>query len=383
MREDNSINIRLEQQKIRTKLSKVKSSNLFHHLINSLSNFKDTSIDPLQEKNINIHGRLKKVTSAIDKIAQKRITADELYDLIAFMFVVDLPENYEQIKQILINTLPGVTYTHLFDGALPENNGYSSLHLGIDVKTFFNEYGISTDSDLEGLSAEIQLKTYGMYMAQEATHDSIYKNNNLSYKQKCEMQSLMFPLIELLTDIEMYKKKLYATVDENSRKDIQEKISSLKKEIVEYNTKNSNYINSNISLVDEVFKEYIARKHVEILKQHISSELTFEETESLLSTFRNAIEYLSGFQEPEELCYTEPTGLRNIDVLLHKFDRKTIEEVEILSMKNRSKKNTIFFQNILNATKDSVTTQNMSDTLDTLQEHLEMENEKSDGNVEK
>ena len=101
--EENSkkINIENEQNKIRAKIDRIKQSGVFGKLAASLNQFKDTTLDPLQNKNINIYGRVKKPNSAVKKIAQKNITSSEIYDLIAFMFVVDLPENYISIQASL------------------------------------------------------------------------------------------------------------------------------------------------------------------------------------------------------------------------------------------------------------------------------------------
>lgn len=231
---ETSINIEDEQIKITNRINSIKNSGVFHSIKSQLNKLKDNSFDKFQDKNINIYGRIKKATSASEKIAKKNIPASEIYDLLAFMIVVDLPDNYSLIKNSLEENLSNITYSHNFDGSLPENNGYSSLHLGINVDDFLPK---GNPSGLENLSAEIQVKTYGMYIAQEATHDSIYKNNNLSNKQKYDMQSLMFPLIEHLTDIEMYERALNATVDQNKREEISAKIVSLKKQIENHKKK--------------------------------------------------------------------------------------------------------------------------------------------------
>lgn len=71
--EENSKNIDIEneQNKIRAKIDKIVQSGIFGRLTTSLNHFKNTTLDPMQDKNINIYGRLKKPTSAVKKIAQK------------------------------------------------------------------------------------------------------------------------------------------------------------------------------------------------------------------------------------------------------------------------------------------------------------------------
>ncbi len=371
-----NIDIRNEQNRIIDKINTIKQSDIFSQLTTSLNYFKDNSLDPFQVKNINIYGRLKKASSATAKIAQKNISSDEIYDLIAFMFVVDLPENYEYLKNTLTSTLHGVTYSHLFDGTLPENNGYSSLHLGIDVNTFLG--GHNAYPELEGLSAEIQLKTYGMYMAQEATHDSIYKNDSLSRQQKFDMQSLMFPLIEHLTDIEMYERALNVTVNEDERKAIEEKILALRQRIKEHKENNIDYINENMSLIDSVFKEYVARKNIEKLKMSIPSELSSEQIEGLISTYRNAISYLSNSQEPDVLSDTDPTGFKNIDELLDQVESKGFNEIVTLGQRYESQNKSATIESVINLSKKSVTLNNLSSELSDLQNHMISTSEKDE-----
>lgn len=369
---ETSINIEDEQAKIINRINSIKNSGVFHSIKSELNKLKDNSIDPLQDKNINIYGRIKKASSASEKIAKKNIPANEIYDLLAFMIVVDLPDNYKLIKNKLEENLPSITYSHDFDGSLPENNGYSSLHLGISVDDFLPK---GTPDGLENLSAEIQLKTYGMYMAQEATHDSIYKNNSLNNKQKYDMQSLMFPLIEHLTDIEMYENALNATVDENTRQQLEGKIASLKQAIADHKTKNADYINENMPLVESVFKEYIARKQIENIKQTAEFDLSTEHVEQLIESFRNAINYLSASQDEEKMTDTEPTGFQNIDELLSRFDEMSFEEIENLSEENKKRKSGNFLEGAVDVSKKFVTMSDLADTLDTLQSHIDCEKE--------
>lgn len=369
---ETSINIEDEQSKIINKINTIKNSGVFHSIKSELNKLKDNSIDPLQDKNINIYGRIKKSTSASEKIAKKNIPANEIYDLLAFMIVVDLPDNYELIKDTLKENLPSITYSHNFDGNLPENNGYSSLHLGIIVDDFLPK---GTPAGLENLSAEIQVKTYGMYMAQEATHDSIYKNDSLSNGQKYDMQSLMFPLIEHLTDIEMYENALKASTSENERQEIEGKIVALKQEIAIHKNKNADYIKENMPLVENVFKEYIARKQIENIKQIAEFDLSTEHIEQLIESFRNAINYLNDSQDEEKMTDTEPTGFQNIDELLVRFNQMSFEEMENLSQEYKKEKAAMFLEGAVDISKKVVTMSDLANTLDVLQEHVDCEKE--------
>lgn len=281
------------------------------------------------------------------------------------MFIVDLPENYVSLQASLLSALQGLTYSHLFDGNLPENNGYSSLHLGINANKFLQA---NSEEDLEDLSAEIQLKTYGMYMAQEATHDSIYKNDSLDNKQKFDMQRLMFPIIEHLTDIEMYKKALDSTVDDDKKEYFAARISELKQAINNHREENLDYINQNLPLIDSVFREYVARKNIEKLKGTIPSELSVEQTEGLITTYRNAINFLSISQDEEEITDTEPTGFKNIDDLLIQFDNKSFNEVVALS--NHFEAHHSLLGNVIEVAKKSVGLSDISASIDELQTQI-------------
>lgn len=91
------INIEEESKKLEDLINEINLSNLLSKLNNALNQYENSTLNPLQEKNINIYGRLKKFSSAINKISHKNISVDEIYDLIAFMIVVDLPEDYLDI----------------------------------------------------------------------------------------------------------------------------------------------------------------------------------------------------------------------------------------------------------------------------------------------
>lgn len=215
-------------------------------------------------------------------------------------------------------------------------------------------------------------------MAQEATHDSIYKNDSLSSKEKLEMQTFMFPLIEHLTDIEMYERKLDATVDEEKKKDIEQKILSLKQTIKEHKECNKDYISENISLIDSVFKEYVARKSIEKLKKSVDLELTSEQAEELIHIYRNAINYLSTYQKDETLTDTGVTGFKNIDSLLAQIDNKTFNEVFDLSKNSEHQYKNFSLDSLLNVSKKSVNLSNITTILNELKEHVSSIKEKHD-----
>lgn len=356
-----------EQNQVRENIIKIKEYKVFHKIKDCLNQFKDSVLDPLHSKNINIHGRLKKVDSAVNKIAQKNIPASEIYDLLAYMIVVDLPENYEFAKQELQTRLPGVTFLHDFDGSLPENNGYSSFHLGVNLDSFFTEYNLDIIPELQNLPAEVQLKSYGMYMAQECTHDSIYKNNDLTQDQKQKMQSLMFPMIEYLTDIEMYQNALNATVDEQTRSDYESKILSRKQKIEAHKAQYADYINENMEQIEAIFREYVARKYIEDIKSNPDSELSMEENEKLIAIMRKAISHFAESQSPEQLSDTEPTGFKNIDELLSNTKNIEFGNIEDSGHKSENKPNLL--KNAISASEKFITAIDMKAMFEIIHGH--------------
>ena len=237
------INIENEQRKIKNKIAIINSSGIRFKIQKILNNMKD-SFDPNQDKNIEIRGRVKLPDSASQKIAKQKVSADQIYDLIGFMMVVSSPEEYEEIKQIMKSEFPKDSFVHDFKGELPENNGYSSFHMGVDLEQLLNDNGLEKPEELDKTSAEIQLKTYGMYMAQEVTHDTIYKNKSLSIEDKNQTQRILFPLIEKITDIEMYKKSLEASTDEKEINQINKRIENTKQQVlaIKNNNKESCFV---------------------------------------------------------------------------------------------------------------------------------------------
>lgn len=77
--------------------------------------------------------------------------------------------------------------------ANPKLSGYKSVHM--------NDTWKASDKNLQ-VPIEIQIKTKGMYAAQEATHETIYKNDELKKEKKDELSAVLSPAIELLLDIE-------------------------------------------------------------------------------------------------------------------------------------------------------------------------------------
>jgi len=261
--DNNGIDIKKEQEIMRQKIKTINDSGVFDRLYEKLSSFSNDKIRENPEDNLVLMGRVKKAESACEKIARQGLPASQIYDLIGFMHVVDLPEQYIDAKKILTNEMPKDSFVHDFDGNLPENNGYSSFHMGVKLDKLIYDGELT---ELDGVSTEIQLKTYGMYIAQESTHDSIYKNPSLSQDDKNKLQTVMFPMIEKIVNIQKYQEHLGVTLDENKREEYSRKFFSEEQEILKLKMEHKDFINQNPEQVQDILHEFILVQYMEKIK---------------------------------------------------------------------------------------------------------------------
>lgn len=363
------INIKEEQRKIKDKIQKILDSKVFDKIHKSLSKINNDILEKTGMSSISLEGRVKKEDSASEKIERQGVSADRIYDLIGFMLVVELPEEYEKVSSLMKELMPEGSFIHNFDGKLPENNGYSSFHMGINVNQLLNQNGVeNTYGDDDGLQTEVQLKSYGMYMAQEATHDSIYKNKSLSSEQKDRMQSVMFPLIEKITDIEKYQDRLEVCFDEEERARLQSRIETAKQEVLQHKTQNKQFIEENMTDVENVLKEYVVVKYVEKVRQDPVLNLTREKITEIAEQCNRAVTYLSNDFEQERMSNTEPTGFKNTDKLLEETQEKTIEEIQSLSAKSQEKATPNLLQGAIRASESEVTVADIKTMVGTVNE---------------
>lgn len=348
------IDISKEQEKMKDKIRKINKSGIYHEIKNVLTNFRK-QLKTHQISNVRLEGRVKKEDSASCKIERQGISANSIYDLIGFMLVVELPEEYEKASSLMKQLMPEDSFIHNFDGKLPENNGYSSFHMGINVNQLLNENGIeNTYSGDDGLQIELQLKTYGMYMAQESTHDSIYKNGNLTSEQKNRMQTVMFPLIEKISYIEKYQDRLEVCFDEQERARLQSRIETVKQEVLQHKIQNKQFIEENMTNVENILKEYVVIKYVEKVRQVPYLNLNPEKIKEVTEQCNRAVAYLSNNFEQERMSNTEPTGFKNTDKLLEEIQEKTIEEIQLLSVKSQKKEMPDLLQRAIQVSESEV-----------------------------
>ncbi len=114
-------------------------------------------------ENIEIMSRIKDFNSAFFKFKQKKYSQiEELKDLIGVMIICKNKNEIYEIAKIIEDNLAVIQKK---DYIKQPKMGYQSIHLKIQNN---NE-----------IFYEIQIKTRAMKMAQEVTHDKIYKNQKI------------------------------------------------------------------------------------------------------------------------------------------------------------------------------------------------------------
>lgn len=324
------INIEEEQRKVKDKINLIHQSGIYNRIEGSLQtlngDFRNHSIE-----NIAMAGRVKKAESAAEKIARQNLPASEMFDLIGFMLVVDLPEEYAKARDVMKDRMPEGSYIHDFDGSLPENKGYSSYHMGVKISQLLEG---DIDPELSGLSAEVQLKSYGMYIAQEATHDSIYKSPDLTKENKDALQTVMFPLIEKIVNKQKYEQRL-DFCSEEQRGYYQERIDEQNQDILKIKLNNKNFIDSNLTTVDNILKEFLVVQYVEKSKMDPTLSMSTRDVRSLCE---NAVNQMYISSTANYMSNTEPTGFKNIDELYGKIMGMSLEDLKDIQQTQEQQK---------------------------------------------
>lgn len=128
---------------------------------------------------------------------------------------------------------------YVLDPKVAEKIGYESTPKGSLYE--------SVHGNNKEISLEIQMKTKGMYYAQVATHESIYKNDKLSKGTKEQLSAVLSPIIKIVTDIEREKEMgLFGF----------EKIEQLEKARDDLLEENAKLLGDNKDVVKETWKEY-------------------------------------------------------------------------------------------------------------------------------
>jgi len=358
-----SIDIEKEQQIMRQKIQVINDSGIFNRLYEKLSSFSNEEIRTNPEENIALMGRVKKPESACEKISRQGLPASRIYDLIGFMYVVDLPEQYTKAKQTLMDGMPKDSFIHDFDGSLPENNGYSSFHMGVQSDKIIDDVEYSK---LGGISTEIQLKTYGMYIAQEVTHDSIYKNPSLSKADKDNMQTVMFPMIEKIINIQKYQEHLSTTLDVNKREEYSQRIFSEEQDILKLKMDHKDFINQNSEQVQDVLNEFILVQYMEKIKNDPLLAMENIDKNQVKINCRKAIKVLARADGELTMSASKPTGFRNIDEIYNQIMNCSIEEIQQLSLRENEHENTPkLLESAVECSKDEISSSDIGTMVNT------------------
>ncbi len=302
-----------EQEKITSKINSINDSGIFDDVYNFLISF-CAELRKAGINNTSLAGRVKKIESAREKILTKRLSADQIHDLIGYMLVVDTPDEYKKVIHMLRSKMPPDSFIHDFDGSLPENNGYSSFHMGLKVLDVLSEEDTKKHSnDLTQTDVELQVKTKGMYIAQESTHDTIYKNSYLDKNQKNMLQTIMFPLIEKIINIQMYNERFEIFDDSRELFDLYQSISSEKENISELIGSNRDFIESNMTLIEDILKEFVSVMYIEKIKNDPFIEMDRSTIKELKEMTRQVADALVAREGRSVLLQDGITGFSSID----------------------------------------------------------------------
>ena len=321
------INITEEQEKITEKINRINESGVFGKMQDSLTMF----VADLRKAGIrspNLAGRVKKADSAREKISRQNMPASGIYDLIGYMLIVGSPEEYQLAQQALRDRMPADSFVHDFDGSLPENHGYSSFHMGVKARDLLDqEQQAMFPEELRGTSVEVQLKSMGMYIAQESTHDSIYKNPNYSKEQKDQLQTVMFPLIERIVNIQKYQEQLEITFDPEERQVLQGRVAREQQAISALKQNSRGFIEQNMSSVEDILKEFIAVQYIEQAKNDPFLNLKGPELKELKGQVRDDIDALVAAKGRSQMQEQGITGFSSIDAVYEQIMASTPEQI--------------------------------------------------------
>jgi len=245
-------------------------------------------------------------------------------------------------------------------------------------------------TELDGVSTEIQLKTYGMYIAQESTHDSIYKNPSLSQDDKNKLQTVMFPMIEKIVNIQKYQEHLGVTLDENKREEYSRKFFSEEQEILKLKMEHKDFINQNPEQVQDILHEFILVQYMEKIKSDPLLSMENIDIEQVKNDCKNAIEALSNSNDQLGMSDSKPTGFGKIDDIYNQIMNCSTKEIQELSLRqNENKKEPQLLEGAIKCSKEEISSSDIETIVNTVKnkakekETPSMENTIEDNEQEK
>lgn len=217
-----------EEQKLVDKLASMRESKKIDEFITRTGFVADGM-------GVDFKKRIKEDESALKKFRGKGYqTADRMGDLLGIMFVTGNEEQIYKAAQYMESQLENTQSDDYVKN--PKDSGYRSYHIN----------SVMDVPDVNGpVSLEAQIKTEPMSIAQDTTHDSIYKNDTLSMDVRNKLSSVMFPVIETLVEIDLAKK------NEDFKRVVQ--LQTKKDELL---LSNSELLEEYKDVIDSVWKEY-------------------------------------------------------------------------------------------------------------------------------
>ena len=186
---------------------------------------------------VKFKSRIKENASALNKfrkyIEQSGIEDPEMWDSCGMMLIVDDEEDIYKFVEYMEEKLT-TREDGLSDYVKNPKAGYRSVHM---YSTFAAD-GITVPS-------EIQIKTEAMSIAQDVTHDSIYKQEGLSWDTINQLTTVICPIAEKMADADKFE----------GRGQLEE-AEELRKEAEQIRIDNAELLSEHQETVDSVWREY-------------------------------------------------------------------------------------------------------------------------------
>jgi len=266
---------------------------------------------------VRFKSRIKENESAIRKYKKNRQQNEslELRDLCGMMVVVDnIGEVYEFVD--LLSGKFGMAQSKMRDYIKKPKAGYRSIH----VNTTFLADGII-------VPAEIQIKTEAMSIAQDTTHDSIYKLASMDEKIRKRLCTALFPIFEKNADAGRAEKR-----------DDLETAARLRAEATEIRDENAQLFLEHQEVVNNSWKEFgkalFKHHNLEQIQGGLllaNPSLTKEDKIKLDKQLDTALEKLFGYyceRSDRTLECPSVSGDGNIDYAIQRLNIMEHHELE-------------------------------------------------------
>lgn len=169
------------------------------------------------------------------EIGCKRVM--DMKDLYGFMIIVEEDDDVDKVAEYIKEKYRLEIRREKDYRKINPQNGYKSYHFNI---------GIQAEDISDEILVEIQIKTRSMLIAQETTHDGIYKRKDVCFKERKKLVAAMFPLFERIAYLHE-KEKNGISSDEKQK---------IIDEIKEIYARNNNIYTAALQLMSLAWREY-------------------------------------------------------------------------------------------------------------------------------